>query len=76
MTDHSKLIAKIKDDLRERGWEVVSSGAYRLWLHPESDCYFWRLAGEDPGDPLCEDVTGDAVHEMAAREQGIVKPCG
>lgn len=47
---------------------------YRLWLHPESDCYFWRLAGEDPGDPLCEDVTGYAVHELTARERGVVRP--
>jgi hypothetical protein len=60
------------------GCEVVGSGTenFRLWFHAESDCYFWRPAGEDPGDPLCDDVTGYPVHELTARERGVVRPCG
>jgi hypothetical protein len=47
---------------------------YRLWLHPESDCYFWLPEGEDPGDPLCEDVTEYARHRLAAHDMGVVRP--
>lgn len=43
----------------------------RLWYHPESECYFVLPAGEDPGDPLCVDVTGHEDHERAAQAEGV-----
>jgi hypothetical protein len=47
---------------------------YNLWWHPKSDCYFYLPQGEGPEDLLCEEVTGWAIHELAAKSQGVIHP--
>lgn len=55
--------------LRGIGFEVKEFEPSILHYHPESGSYF-RKPEFDPGDGLCEDVTGLPYHEEEADKQG------